>query len=149
MRLLSSILFLTLLCLPTRADDSEAIRAAVQDYVLGIYEVAPERIDRGVDTDLRKIGYWRKDATQPYTEMEMSFDQLRELATKWNKDGKLDAKAGKQEIRVLDQLDVTAVARLDAEWGIDYFHLAKIEGQWKIVNVLWQSYPEDAAAKSR
>jgi len=37
----------------------------------------------------------------------------------------------------------TAVARLDAEWGIDFFHLAKVDGNWMIVNAVWQTYPPD------
>jgi hypothetical protein len=30
-----------------------------------------------------------------------------------------------------------ASLRTDAYWGVDYMHLAKIDGEWKIVNVLW------------
>jgi hypothetical protein len=30
-----------------------------------------------------------------------------------------------------------ASVRTDADWGVDYMHLAKIDGEWKIVNVLW------------
>ncbi len=40
-------------------------------------------------------------------------------------------------------IDQTASVKLIAEWGIDYMHLAKYEGQWKIVNVLWQSHPPE------
>ena len=34
------------------------------------------------------------------------------------------------------------------EWGIDYFHLAKLDGTWTIMNVIWQTYPpEDDTTK--
>lgn len=46
-----------------------------------------------------------------------------------------------KEITVLDVLDKTAAAKLVAKWGIDYFQLAKQDGTWKIVHVLWQSHP--------
>lgn len=39
-------------------------------------------------------------------------------------------------------LDKTASAKLTAHWGVDSFHLAKIDGQWRIVQVLWQSLVE-------
>ena len=39
------------------------------------------------------------------------------------------------------------MARLDAEWGIDFFHLAKVDGTWKIMNVIWQSYPAGDGGK--
>ena len=41
----------------------------------------------------------------------------------------------------LDVLDKTATAKLTADWGVDYFHLARFDGQWQIVNVMWQSPP--------
>lgn len=42
---------------------------------------------------------------------------------------------------MFDVLDQTASAKLTAMWGVDYFHLAKYDGQWKIVNILWQEPP--------
>ena len=42
---------------------------------------------------------------------------------------------------VFDVLDKTASAKLTAEWGVDYFHLAKVGGKWQIMYVLWQSPP--------
>jgi len=48
-------------------------------------------------------------------------------------------------VTVLDALDQTASAKLVADWGVDYLHLARYDGRWKIVNVLWQSPPPPAA----
>ncbi len=33
----------------------------------------------------------------------------------------------------------TASGKVRAPWGTDYLHLAKIEGRWNTMNVLWQS----------
>jgi hypothetical protein len=30
------------------------------------------------------------------------------------------------------------VVRTEAAWGIDYISLAKFNGKWKIINVLWR-----------
>lgn len=121
--------------------DAEAIRAAVLDYANSAYLVQPELIDRSVHPKLQKVGYIKRADAPTHREAFMNFDQLRDLVSKWNKEGRFDAATARRDIRVIDQLDVTAVARLDAEWGVDYFHLAKIEGQWKIVNVIWQTVP--------
>ena len=51
----------------------------------------------------------------------------------------------RMRITVYDVLDQTATAKLVAEWGIDYMHLAKFDGKWMIVNVLWQSPPKKIA----
>ena len=123
------------------ADDA-AIKAAVADYVEGIYEVAPERIERSVDVTLRKYGYgWRKDKGEYWRGSEMNYKQLVNLAANWNSKGRVDANTAPKEITILDKMDKTASAKLVASWGIDYFHLAKENGQWKIVNVLWQAIP--------
>jgi hypothetical protein len=34
-----------------------------------------------------------------------------------------------------------ASAKLVAAWGVDYLRLAKYDGRWMIVNVLWRSPP--------
>jgi hypothetical protein len=69
----------------------------------------------------------------------MTYDQLVALAGSWNKNGNQDLSIKKVE--VLDVLDQTAVAKITAQWGIDYMQLAKFDGQWKILNIVWQSHP--------
>ena len=32
-----------------------------------------------------------------------------------------------------------AIAKLTASWGTDYFLLAKMDGKWMIMQVLWQT----------
>lgn len=46
---------------------------------------------------------------------------------------------------IFDVLDQTATVKLVAEWGTDYMHLAKFDGKWMIINVLWQSPKKQAA----
>ncbi|ELR68308.1 hypothetical protein C900_00535 [Fulvivirga imtechensis AK7] len=121
--------------------DKEQVQAAILDYVEGIYEVQPERIKRSVHPQLMKKGFWRPQDQSAYKdETVMTFDQLVELAGKWNAKGWLPEDAPK-EIEIYDVLDKTAVAKLTAYWGVDYFHLAKYDDKWMITNVLWQSLP--------
>lgn len=122
--------------------DRKAVKEAVLDYVEAIYEVQPERIARSVDVTLRKYGYWHPDNSTEYRDgSEMNYKQLYSLAAKWNKEGRVDPKTAQKEITILDILDKTASAKLVAYWGIDYFHLAKEDDKWKIINVIWQSHP--------
>ena len=46
-------------------------------------------------------------------------------------------------------LDQTASIKLVAEWGVDYMHLAKFDGKWMIVNMLWQGPPKKSAAQKQ
>ncbi len=142
------ILILTLLAVGTLAvhagegGEEAAVRQAVLDYVEGVYEVDPARIERSFHPELAKRGFGRRSAEDEYQELVMTFDQLVELARTYNTDGEIPADARK-EIVVYEVLDQTASAKLIADWGIDYVHLAKYGGRWKIVNVLWQTHPPE------
>jgi hypothetical protein len=122
--------------------DRAAVRQAVLDYVEGIYNVEPSRIERSVHPKLAKLGFYRAKNDPAYRAgSAMTFERLVEVAKNYNKEGKLPKDAPK-EIVIFDVLDQTATAKLVSEWGIDYMHLAKFDGKWMIVNVLWQSPPK-------
>ena len=121
------------------AEDREAVRQAALDYVEGVYNVQPERIERSVHPSLVKRGFYRKEAGGPYVEAPMTYEQLVNLARTWNKEGKRDTSV--KDVAVLDVLNQTAVAKVTASWGVDYMLLAKYDGVWKITQILWQSPP--------
>jgi hypothetical protein len=151
-RLATAVIALTLIALPATgyaqvsAADKDAVRLAAVDYLEGIYNAQPERIERSVHTTLVKRGFYKKDAGAPYVEMPMTYEQLVKLAGNWNKDGKRDTSI--KEVTVLEVLDQTAVAKVTAFWGIDYMLLGKYDGTWKIVQILWQSHPPRATTSA-
>jgi hypothetical protein len=69
------------------------------------------------------------------------------LTAAWNKDGKRDTTI--KEVTVLDVLDQTASAKVVAMWGIDYMHLAKYDGRWQIINIVWQAHPPKAPSTAQ
>ena len=145
-RLILLILTIVVVAIPVTAQESnpdrEAVRQAVLDYVEGIYNVEPARVERSVSPNLAKLGFYRPPADTAYRPgRTMAFQQLIEIAKNFNKEGKL-RKDPRKEIAIYDVMDQTATVKLTAEWGIDYMHLAKIDGKWMIVNVLWQSHPK-------
>jgi hypothetical protein len=120
--------------------DKAAVQEAAMDYLEGIYQVDPSRIERSVHPDLTKRGFWRDPAKPAYEpQSTMTFAQLMALAASWNKAGTRDTSVKKVE--VLDVLDQTAVAKVTASWGIDHMQLAKYDGRWKIINIVWQAHP--------
>ncbi len=147
MTLRLTICLLVLLLTPAMAwagtaEDEAGVRQAVLDYVEGVYEVDPSRIERSVHPDLAKHGFYRPEPGGPYKRVPMTFDRLVQLATNYNKDGHIPKDAPK-EVILFEVLDKTASIKLVASWGIDFMHLAKEDGKWKIVYVLWQGQPEE------
>jgi hypothetical protein len=127
--------------------DKSAIEAAIGRYVDAFYLEKPQLLEQSVHADLVKFGYSR-DAGPDYAGAAMTRDQLKAIAGSFKSyaDPGPDAP---REIVVLDHLDKTATARLTALWGIDFVHLAKLEGRWWIVQVLWQTAPaEDSALRA-
>ena len=120
--------------------DLAAIRAAALDYVQGIYQAKPERIDKSVAKTLAKFGYYRPARAMKGMPMPMTFGQLRGLAANLHKDSG-PPKNAPEDITVLDALDQTAAVKLVGAWGIDYMHFAKLDGTWKAIHVMWQSHP--------
>jgi hypothetical protein len=121
-------------------DEKEQVKLAVLDYVEGIYEVDASRIERSVHPELAKRGFFIKKGETGYSGSVMTYQQLVELARTYNKSGRVPKNAPK-EVVIYDVSDQTATVKLTAIWGIDYMHLAKYEGKWKILNVLWQTPP--------
>jgi hypothetical protein len=139
-----SILFLTLLSLlvmhtaGAQNADKDLVYAAIEDYVDALYLAQPDRIKKSVHPELMKKGFWKgKDKTDYAYDGIMTFTQLVELAGKWNAKGWLPKDAVKK-IEIFDVQDQTASGKLTAHWGTDYFQLAKFDGKWMIVNILWQ-----------
>jgi hypothetical protein len=126
--------------------DRDLVYAAIEDYVDALYLVQPDRIKNSVHPGLSKKGYWRKSEAEPYgPEQTMTWQQLYDLAAKWNATGRLP-KDAPRKIEIFDVQDQTACGKLTAHWGTDYFQLGKYEGKWMIVNILWQSPPAQSSA---
>ena len=118
--------------------DRAAVRQAALDYVTAVYESKPELIERSVARNLTKHGFMRQQDGS-YRHSPMTYDQLVGVARDWNKDRKRDVSI--KEVTVGQVFDQTATATIRAQWGIDHMQLAKIDGAWKIVNIVWQSHP--------
>ena len=123
---------------PIQEHERAPVHQAALDYVTAVYEAKPQLIERSVSPDLSKHGFMRQ-ADGTYRRGRMTYAQLLEVARTWNADGKRDTTI--KEIVVGDVSDQTATAIVRAAWGYDHMQLAKLDGQWKILNIVWQTYP--------
>jgi len=128
-------------------EDRNSVKQACLDYVESVYEVNPSKAERSVHPDLVKRGFFIKKNETVYSPHTMTFTELVELAKNYNKKGSVPKDAVK-EVVVFDVADQTASAKVTAVWGIDYIHLAKYEGKWKIINILWQTPPKKINVKN-
>jgi hypothetical protein len=123
------------------ASDSSGIREAAMDYIQGWYEGNAERMQRALHPELAK----RIVRTDPKTG-HSSLGTMGALtlinSTKAGGGSKTPVDRRRTDYRLLDIYENAAVARVDAGDWVDYLQLAKWNGRWVIVNVLWELRPQ-------
>ena len=143
MRLHYVLLLLPLTAAPAMAQsaaDSSAIRATALNYVEGWYTGDAERMARAVHPELVKRIVVTDTTTRKSVLQNMGASAL--VNGTRHGYGKSTPKARqRKEVTILDIFGNAASAKADmAEW-VDYMQLAKIDGRWMIVNVLWERRP--------
>jgi hypothetical protein len=116
--------------------DVERVLAVATDYVTSFYSGTAEertaRVERVLHPLLakRSQSFLQEDgAFHETTYLDMGRIAARSVNEEWEK--------SPYSVKVLDMTTTMASVRTDADWGVDYMHLVKIDGEWKIVNVLW------------
>lgn len=129
---------------PAAERDKSAIKQAALDYAEGYYEGSGERMERAVHPLLFKRGLVvPAPGTSPFL-VFMNSQMLIEAARSGR--GKVDPDKRNISFAVLDLNENTATAKVFTVQFNDYLHLAKADGQWKIVNVLWCPPVQQATA---
>lgn len=119
--------------------DADLIKQAALDYIEGWYEGDAVRMERALHPDLAKR-IVRVDQRGRYSLGQMSAMTLVQLSREG--DGKSIPKEKQQkDVTVLDIFGNAASAKIIASGWVDYLHLAKWNGRWVIVNVLWENKP--------
>ncbi len=130
---------LVMLCTQARAQstsDTELIKQAALDYIEGWYEGNAERMERALHPELAKR-IVRTDASGRSGLGQMSSMTLVQSTRAGG--GKNTPKEKQQkDVTVLDIFGNSASAKVVASGWVDYMHLAKWNGRWVIVNVLWE-----------
>src|SRR5687767_9288834 len=121
------------------AADSAAIRAAALDYIEGWYDGNAERMERALHPELAK----RIVNTNPNGRNSLGQQGAMTLVngTKSGGGKSTPMEQRRKDVRILDIFGNTASVRIDASTWVDYLHVAKWNGRWVIVNVLWELRP--------
>jgi hypothetical protein len=118
------------------AGDFAGIRQAALDYMQGWYEGDAKRMRRSLHPELSKRAVLR----DPQTGAER-FNHMtqQEMVVGTQQGGGTDTPADKRryEVSILDIYGDIACARAESYGFVDYLHLARSEGKWVIVNVLY------------
>ena len=124
----------------TATADPVAIKQTALDYIEGWYEGNAERMERALHPELAKR-IARTDQQGRTRLDQMSALSLVQGTRRGG--GKNTPKERQQkDVTILDVYENAASVKIVAADWIDYLHLAKFNGRWVIVNVLWELKPE-------
>ena len=117
--------------------DSAAIKATALDYIEGWYQGNAERMERALHPDLAK----RIVNTNERGRSVLGHQSAMTLVQSTRRGGGKETPSAQQrtDVRILDVFQNTASVRVDAGSWIDYMHIAKWNGRWVIINVLWEN----------
>jgi hypothetical protein len=116
-------------------DDPEtsAIRRTALDYIEGWYDGDAARMESSLHPQLAK----RLVEHTPDGDRldEMSAMRLVQMTRHEPRETR------RTDVTILNRFENAASVRVDAHAWIDYIHMAKWNGRWVIVNVLWELRP--------
>jgi hypothetical protein len=120
--------------------DKAAITQTALDYIEGWYEGNPERMERALSPDLAK----RIVMTNPQGRSQLQQMSAMGLVQGVKRGGGKDTPKERQQkdVTILDVFGNAASVKIVASDWIDYLHVAKYNGRWVIVNVLWELKPQ-------
>ncbi|HKP76235.1 MAG TPA: nuclear transport factor 2 family protein [Longimicrobiaceae bacterium] len=125
--------------------DSAAIRATALDYIDGWYAADGARMERSLHPELAKRNVFSDPQSGRSRLIQMSALTLIN-GTRGGGGSQIPAAQRTHDVTILDVYQGAASVRVRAATWIDYMHMAKWNGRWVIVNVLWEN---DASNVSR
>ena len=126
------------------ADDA-AIRQACLDYVDGFYSADPERVERGVHPSLQKVVV----RTAPWG-VELLEKMDRHTLVEYTRlfGGEKPTEERKISFESLAVRGNIATVIIDSAEFIDFAHVAKINGEWRLINVLWAPHVKEDSGEA-
>jgi hypothetical protein len=126
--------------------EKEAITRTALNYAEGWYEGNSEKMESALHPELAKR------MVESNQQGRSRLDQMSALTLVHATRGRFGKQTPKdqqlKDVTILDVFNSAASVRLEMQGWIDYLHIAKFNGKWVIVNVLWELKPRKEAAKN-
>ena len=125
-----------------KENDKAAVKQAALDYIEGWYSGDAARMERALHPDLAKRGIWLNPENGKTVLRPLTAEKLVEY-TKQDS-GKKPKDQWNIEVTIFDMLENSATVKIVSVDFIDYAHVAKVDGEWKLLNVLWEPVKKKA-----
>jgi hypothetical protein len=126
--------------------EREAIKRTALNYAEGWYEGNADKMESALSPDLAKR--IARSNAQGQTRLDQMTAMALVQGTRGGFGKQTPAAEQQKDVTILDVLGGASTVKLEMRDWVDYMHVAKINGKWLIVNVLWEMKPRKEAAKN-
>lgn len=119
--------------------DRAAIKQTALDYIEGWYAGDAERMERALHPELAKRIVRTNDKGQSRLDQMSALSLVQGTRRGFGKNTPKDKQ--QKDVTILDVYESAASVKVVAADWIDYLHMARFNGRWVIVNVLWELKP--------
>ena len=122
--------------------DTSGIRATAHDYIDGWYSGDADRMEHALHTHLAKRLVRINDHQQSAL-VDLTAAELIQSTRAGH--GKIPREQWRDSVTILAIFGNDAVVRIDATTWVDFLEEIKWNGEWKIINVIWENRPTPSA----
>ena len=122
--------------------DRNVIKRTALNYAEGWYEGNADKMESALHPDLAKRIAKTNDKGQTRLDQMSAMSLVQGTLAGYGKETPKEEQ--QKDVTILDITGGAATVKLEMRDWVDYMHIAKSNGKWLIVNVLWEMKPQKA-----
>jgi hypothetical protein len=125
-----------------QSPEEKAVKECAMNYLEGWYSADTARMALALSKDLAKKGFLTNPRTGELHIAPASYDQMLQWVGQ-KPDQLAQDPDIKMEVHIIEIGVLIAMVKTVTPDFIDYLHMAKVDGQWKIYNAIWERPPAE------
>jgi len=126
--------------------DHKAIEKLARDYCVGFYQINGKKVQRTCNTGLSKrvVEHAKIKGSDDFDYLrEITYEEIEILGNTFNKSFGFNPDTARVDIEIYQVRENVAAVKMTGTIWFDYFHMLKLNGQWQIVNIMFETLTRD------
>lgn len=123
--------------------DLKTIEKIVRDYCIGFYEIDGKKVQDTCHPTLSKRSVEKPEKVDFDFFKLITWEEIEILGETFNKHWGFDPETARCDVEVYEIRDNVAIAKMTGSVWFDYFQLMRVNGEWSIVNIMYESLPRE------
>jgi Putative lumazine-binding len=123
--------------------DLKTIEKIVRDYCIGFYEIDGKKVQDTCHPTLSKRSVEKPENVNFDFFKLITWEEIEILGETFNKHWGFDPETARCDVEVYEIRDNVAIAKMTGSVWFDYFQLMRVNGEWSIVNIMYESLPRE------